>query len=430
MLLNLGVRAAKTRESFPNDSRNRFLDLSFVLNESLWDRYFLSGIPQTGPLATDNSDPLPNSRLRFRMDLQTTPAEARNFQTASAHLENIGALNVNSTSVEAWKALLTAFRDLRIEAEQEPPPGEPKENPTETVPVSRNLEPQQGPINFTDSTRKQSHYGADSSIDRDYQKLFFGFRYLTDTQIQLLAERVVDEVRLRGPFYSMADFVNRRLVSPDRSGSDDWLVARTQNLAPPTGTAPSLSYNHTHTIGSEYDPVKGMAGLNGALQRAINVSGINGGVNYPFADDPSDRVFRVDKDLSSWSTTDYPMSVYPDAAYYLDTEHLAGVPVGEVGQLLSHAPGFVTQADLLAMVGPALTPRGDTFLVRSYGDVTDRSGRVVARSWLEAVVQRVPDYVDDSQSEETEPVSLNATNARYGRKFRVVSMRWLNPEEI
>lgn len=419
MLLDLGVRAPNTRMTFPNDARNRFLDLSFVLNENLWDRYFLSGIPQSGSLDTDNRTPLPNSRLRFRSEKVTTASEARNFRSASAHLENLGALNVNSTSVEAWKALLTAFRDLEIE-------GGGEKNPDKTVPVSRNLEPQEGPINFTDTTRTQSHYGANSSGDRNYRRLFFGFRYLTDTQIQSLAERIVDEVRLRGPFYSLADFVNRRLVSPDRSGSDDWLTARTRNLAPSV----SGTYNHTHTIGSGYDPVKGMSGLNGALQRAVNLSGINGGMNYPFADDSNDRVFRVDKDLSSWPSTDYPMSVYPDAAYYLDTEHLAGVPVGEVGQLLSHAPGFVTQADLLAMIGPALTPRGDTFLVRAYGDSVSPGGKITGRAWLEAVVQRTPDFVDDSQSPETETAALNAINKKYGRKFRVVSIRWLNPEEI
>jgi hypothetical protein len=121
------------------------------------------------------------------------------------------------------------------------------------------------------------------------------------------------------------------------------------------------------------------------------------------------------------------MSIYAAAANYLDTEHLAGVPAGEVGQLLSHAPGFVTQGDLLAMIGPALTPRGDTFLIRTYGDVTDKSGKVVSRAWLEAVVQR-----------EVEPVTPKGNSGldkwtpadKFGRKFKVVKMRWLSPEDV
>lgn len=417
-LLNMNQRAPNTPMVFPNDSSNRFIDLSFVLNENLWDRYFLSSIPQSGALNTDNSGPLPNSRHRF----VDSPAvsEVRNFDTASAHLENVGALNVNSTAVEAWKALLTAFRNLAIQ-------GDGQRNPANTVPVSRNMTPLAGPIDFTDSTRTQAHYGANSSGDRRYEKIFQGFRFLTDVQIQRLAERIVDEIRLRGPFYSLADFVNRRLVSPDGAGQpgSPWMVARTSNQHT-SATSSGGNFNSTHTIPTSYNALAGLSGINGAIQRAINVSGINGGINYPFADDENDRVFRVDADLNN-GLQGQPMSKYAAAGSYLDSEHMAGVPAGEVGQLLSHAPGFVTQGDLLAMIGPALTPRGDTFLIRTYGDAVDKNGRVLARAWLEAVVQRVPEPVTPvgtSGAAQWEPAD------QFGRKFKVVSLRWLNPEEV
>ena len=119
-----------------------------------------------------------------------------------------------------------------------------------------------------------------------------------------------------------------------------------------------------------------------------------------------------------------PGSIMSDCAYYLDTEHLTGTPAGEIGQLLSHTPGFVTQADLLAMIGPALTARGDTFLIRSYGDaVNPKNQKIQTRAWLEAVVQRMPEPVHPQSGDKWKPDSL-------GRRFRIISLRWLAPEEV
>ena len=111
----------------------------------------------------------------------------------------------------------------------------------------------------------------------------------------------------------------------------------------------------------------------------------------------------------------------------MDTEHVAGVPVGEAGQLFDGAPGFVTQGDLLAMIGPALTPRGDTFLVRTYGDAVDMNGKVLARAYLEAIVQRVADPVTPAGATGTD--KWRPTD-KYGRRFKIVKLRWLNSDEV
>ncbi|MEI6179039.1 MAG: hypothetical protein WCS43_19265, partial [Verrucomicrobiota bacterium] len=408
----------------PNNSANQHVDLSYLVNENVWDSYFLSTIPQTGTIVNDNSTPLNNGRHRFRADAIPTDAEARNWLTSAAFLENYGALNVNSTSVESWKALFTAFRRLTVTSNG-------AANPDTTVPISRTLSPTKGPVRFTESTRVAADYGANSTGLRNYEKLLGGFRYLSDAQIQSLSERIVDEVRLRGPFLSLADFVNRRLVSPQGadSSASEWYKARTSDPAADggDGTSTASSSQFVGKINTDlYDPFVGLSGINGGLQRSLNLSGINGGMNYPAPLDVSDRVYGVQPNLTITSTS-RPMQLFSNYRYYLDTEHLAGVPVGEVGQLLSHSPGFVTQGDLLAMVGPALTPRGDTFLVRSYGDAVDKNGKVLARSCLEAVVQRVADPVSPAGTTGTDKWRYTD---KFGRKFKVVNMRWLRAEEI
>lgn len=406
------VRSAQT---FPNNASNDFVDMSFLLNESLWDGYFLSSIPQTGALTLNNSAPLPNSRHRFRLDASFTQSDVRSFDNAAAFLENVGAFNVNSTSVDAWKALFAAFRGLKITVDG-------KSNPADTVPVARNLQPAAGPIGFTSESVTAADIGA-TATKRDYSKLFSGFRYLTDDMIDRLAKRIVDEVRLRGPFLSLADFVNRRLVAPDgaNTAGSAWQEARTKNQNP---VPPNFSY--TGRIASSYDPLVGLQGINGTLQRALNLSGINGGPNYPTSPvnaPANDRVFYTLSDtskLGSWN----PMEQMSDAAWYLDTEHLTGMAAGEIGQLMSHIPGFVTQADVLGMIGPALTARGDTFLVRTYGDaVNPKNQKVQTRVWLEAIVQRVPEPVKPLGSDKWVPDSQ-------GRLFRIISFRWLAPEEV
>ncbi|WP_309398030.1 pilus assembly PilX family protein [Cerasicoccus maritimus] len=423
---NHAIYAKKSEglQTFPNDNENMMVDMSYLLNDSLWDHYFLSTIPQTGSIDISGDPTWPNSRHRIN-SLAVTESDLRDFDTAAAHIYNVGAFNVNSTSVEAWKSLLTAFRDLKLGESSS------QTNPDQTVPVSRTLNPLDEPINFvfSESNTTPTDFGAVSTL-RDYYQLLAGYRYLDDAMIQELAERIVDEVRLRGPFLSMSDFVNRELVSPDRTGgSDAWLHARQNNANP------RESYLLGH-ISNAYDPMVGINGINGALQRAINLSGINGGVNYPQdATSGAELSTRnIDRAYGLWPT---PPTAHKHTAnfynidsslnYYVDMEHVAGAPAGEYGQLMSHLPGFVTQADLLSMIGPALTVRGDTFVIRSYGDSINKlTGEVTSRAWLEAVVQRMVEPIVDTDGD-YEPDD-GATNV--GRRYQIIALRWLNEDEV
>ena len=85
---------------------------------------------------------------------------------------------------------------------------------------------------------------------------------------------------------------------------------------------------------------------------------------------------------------------------------------------------------MLGILGPVLTVRSDTFLLRAYGDaVNPTTGAVESRAWCEAVVQRVPDYVDAGDPPEA-VAGLTETNAIFGRRFQIVQFRWLSPEEV
>ncbi|MBC2605386.1 hypothetical protein [Pelagicoccus albus] len=81
------------------------------------------------------------------------------------------------------------------------------------------------------------------------------------------------------------------------------------------------------------------------------------------------------------------------------------------------SPAEFRQSTIFNMIGPYLSVRSDTFLIRAYGDAVDPSDeeRVWARAYCEAILQRSSEELDDSN---------------LGRKFEVVAFRWLSPSEI
>ena len=92
---------------------------------------------------------------------------------------------------------------------------------------------------------------------------------------------------------------------------------------------------------------------------------------------------------------------------------------------------WLTQADIMTALAPVLFPRSDTFVVRAYGEeVNPATGATEGKAWCEATIQRVPAYFDPSDPEETALASLNATNQAVGRRFKIVSFRWLTHSDI
>ena len=93
---------------------------------------------------------------------------------------------------------------------------------------------------------------------------------------------------------------------------------------------------------------------------------------------------------------------------------------------------WLTPADLLTSLAPVLFARSDTFCIRSYGDAANPfTGEVESRVWCEAIVQRMPSYFDPADAAETLPADLTrAVNRDLGRRFQIVSFRWLNRTDL
>lgn len=346
-----------------------FSDVSYLLNEALFDKYFFSTIPQDTALSIEY-DKLPNKRL-VPIDVTVDDDEVRSSGTAAA--ENLlvdGAFNVNSTSVEAWYALLNSFRGFDF--------GD-KAAGQGIFPRSLN----------------QSSAFAEGTVDGTTDAAWAGWRHLEDDsavpvksrKLYQLAEAIVAEVKARGPFVSMADFVNRRLVSQN----DSKPLARTS--------------------------------LSGALQAALDRT-----FNNQFDTSYDVVISRITDLIGSRKDIIHHEQVGSGIIYDLD-----GTTVIANASSAASSPGWVLQADLLQALEPLLAVRSDTFTIRSYGNVLDpMTGKVSSEAYVEAIVQRMPDYVDQSDLANTDvdSVSLSATNQLAGRKFAVVDVRFLDQSEL
>jgi hypothetical protein len=101
---------------------------------------------------------------------------------------------------------------------------------------------------------------------------------------------------------------------------------------------------------------------------------------------------------------------------------------------------WLTQADVLTALAPVLFARSDTFTIRAYGEaVNPATNATEGRAWCEALVQRVPEYFDPptgngdltGDGPEVSPESLTSPlNLANGRRFRILSFRWLTQPDL
>jgi len=332
-------RTATSREA---SVEQRFHDLSFALNDLLWDRFHFS----TLPFDSENPAEAPEFPLSFPLLEPSVPTRPlADYRTdrfgAARHLLLQGGFNVNSTSVDAWRAILSTLSATQNNG-----------NAALDAPLPRHPNPLPGVAPATGS----------KLTDRPG---WVGIRELGDAEITDLANAVVTGIRERGPVTRLSTFVNRRLSNDD-------------------------------------------AGRSGVLEAAINRSGIHEEVPRQVGD----------ADL----TTELPETAPFDSP---------SNPENAADHMLHGIPGWLTQADILQAIGPLLQARSDTFRIRAYGEtvhpVSGRSGTVAI---LEAVVQRTPEYIQPSTDDDPALAPTAPTNIRFGRRFQIISLQWLDPSQI
>ncbi len=358
-----------------------FYDLSWLLNHALWDRYFVSTVPHPGSGTaadaavtqdTDVPPVLPNPRHTRLGD--PDKKDLKSADRAAAMLMLKGGFNINSTSEQAWRAVLGGTHRLAYDPETQSTGGTPLQVvfPRFAKPIA----------------------GAPAVIDND--NAWLGYRTLGTDQIANLARNIVSEIRRRGPSISLADFINRRLT----------------HAINPDGTDPFPRQNDKR--------------IKGAIQAAIEmtatgVGAINDAATIPYADPLVSEKFNnpVTNAFKAGEAVDGAPSI---AAPYSATA--------------AFSPQYVTQADVLSTIGSGLSARSDTFVIRTYGETINpvlspsSPGYISGRAWCEAVVQRLPEYLDTVANPNAYEAPVSAINRQMGRRYKIVSFRWLTPNDI
>ncbi len=387
---------ATVATSFNNGMCN---DDTYLLNQMFFDDWFVSSVAPDlndyaitvkraiGDVYRDHltsAKPLPNRLYRpsrdaamvdGKLDVASAVTKAMAatkdaktgmypFETLASKLEVEGMFNINSVSLESWKALLRHGRDAQI----------PYLAPDGSIKAGAASAPT-FPRTSIAGDRGTNSGSADSNANFPHAAEFAGHRVLTDPQIDALAEEIVKQIRERGPFLSLAEFVNRKL---DAS-------------------------NKNHAIAS-------------VIQKALD--------NLADTGDSPKNLYKILQDNSVRITALPP-----------GTTHDYKFPEAALGWSAFGVPGWIRQADILTPLAPILSARDDTFTIRAYGDARDRANpsKILARAWCEVVVTRQAAYVDPADPGEITPHSpamKSAANKRLGRRYEIVSFRWLDDSEI
>ena len=347
--------AMLTRQILFNRPDDHFVvyDLSYEANFNLWDNFFVStGDPARKQAFLDNPEenPLPNGRFQLIGTGTNVRSDVNNFHRAATQLWLNGGFNVNSVSVDAWKAVLASAMNAGAGYASK-----------DAVPFPRVVNPPNGEFlngNWDDEEATSGFLAIDGSDT-------------SDSDLERLAQEIVREVKERAPFFGLSDFINRRLVDSEHGDA-------------------------------------------GPIEAAIQRSGINAA----FDDNDVLRIPNTERDRLA----DVQFDNMSDATRLEQTLKPDSVAWG--------IPGYLTQGDIVQAVGSALRPRSDSFLVRAYGESKDAQGNVLARAWCEAVVQRTPDPINPDRTGLNPVPKDDPEDLEFGRRFKLVSFRWLNPEEV
>jgi hypothetical protein len=384
---NYTVTGENSSSGFQTAAMN-YYDIAYLLNAALWDNYYFSAMTPQGK---------PENASLMKIHETVNSADLRDAKLAAQHLVIDGAFNVNSTRKEAWKALFAGSKHL-------------KHNADTTAQTSDALYPRS----------LDQKTAASSPPSGEKEDSFSGFRRLTDAQLDALAEEMTRQVRMRGPFLSLSHFVNRAVVDINR----DKVLGRAGAIQLALDEC-GANINNAGTKNIFSDVTVAEDKLN--LQ--ANGSAPRGDLDGPRAmsyteTNPSEPV---------WATTSKDLNAGAMASILADRPMLTNPRFRtEQGWRSTGIPGWITQADILQVIGPALAARSDTFRIRAYGEATDpQTGQPSARAWCEAIVQRMPEYIDGQDATTDTPTQLQSpVNQTFGRRFVAVSFKWLSKDEI
>jgi hypothetical protein len=173
----------------------------------VFDRYFLSTVPQVDSTNWEVGDALPNGRMTVAGNPPIN--DVINIDSAK-HLYLNGAFNINSTSVEAWASLL---KSIRLGAWEY---ADGAGGATEL-----NLAGSNQFLRFSQSAEEtwQGVYATDAD-DVTRERFRKGLRSFSDAEIELFALKIVKGIRARrqgtiapmGPFVSLQDFIDSGVI--------------------------------------------------------------------------------------------------------------------------------------------------------------------------------------------------------------------------
>lgn len=440
-----------TRAFQDNGSNWTEYDQSYLLNAALWDGFFLSSlapwmqttdtspvIPNhpayTAPTANGNPNSTDQTTVgvekktltqiveelvanggrmdnpRFVLDSAGTPSDQlithlRDFRRSAGVMLNLGAFNVNSTSVQAWKHFLGSAKKTAV--------GKLAENSPAADQNTR----------FPRALAKDlaAVAGGNSADPSNWS----GLANLSDQQIAWLAEAVVAENKAR---FRIQTRTENDLNTPPAARLFKGL------------DKPATPYLGLAEFVNRFLCAETWASRCGALQSAILRADNENGARL------SARLTIGAPEIA----VNAQSLASPTAGWFPHSDNVEVAARGASSQTHSAfaAPGNLLQSDLLQVLGSALATRSDTFTLRCFGQATEPTGDM-AQAWLEVTVQRTPRFIDENNPPETgsaapkpltvgaptsaDPAvssSLTAINHLLGRRFKVISCRWLKPDEI
>lgn len=207
-------------------------DRSYIANSVLWDGWFCSTLgAQDGLMLTSNGlakrssrqvaedffsgeKPLPNVAVTAHPEknpgdlldeLFSSNGEPKEeaIDRIAAHLRISGGFNINSVSEEAWSHFLSGLFS-RPQLIMESSTG--KEKPKLVTPT-------EGKFLIARNTLGNAMPAERASGKTREDRYWNGSREIDAEQIRELAVAIVKQVKKRGPFLSLSEFVNRRLTS-------------------------------------------------------------------------------------------------------------------------------------------------------------------------------------------------------------------------